>query len=448
MAELNLTNAPCTMAPNMPRDGDKSDYKSGKLCMIMLPHDGHPRVVKVEGPRPYPWTTSETKVLLQTTEDQEPGDELFVQLVCDDNGMFTQKDKPNKHVVGLLGDCFIMCVIDSTPPEPKNEDEEWPDESFRMGERIPHKFLPRVLSTLAWKQNVMFSPFHGYFHHVLGEAVRKYEVILETTNANPRQLTNIIWECLRTMQHPHIECTTIAAGMMTPSHPDIMIKSKAGLLHAIDNCFFALQHWAAENGANQFLSLQHDSIPDEMPEELPHPSLTCDEIGHKLTPYYAALHENYFRRLDTLAQSEADAERRKREAERREKEEAAKRAAEQAKKAQRLLEERIARLEAEANRPYTKSGAQKLPQKGSTSRARTKEEQAVHDHHVSEEDKARRTAVWEAKQELAHLTAETKRLEKAYTDMRDEEKRQGAAAALRNQVVPGKATMGSFVPGA
>ena len=41
----------------------------------------------------------------------------------------------------------------------------------------------------------------------------------------------------------------------------------------------------------------------------------------------------------------------------------------------------------------------------------------------------------ELKQELAQLTAETERLEKAYTKMRDEEKRQGAVAALCNQVL-------------
>ena len=46
------------------------------------------------------------------------------------------------------------------------------------------------------------------------------------------------------------------------------------------------------------------------------------------------------------------------------------------------------------------------------------------------------------------MKAETKRLEKAYTEMRDEEKRQGAVAALRNQVLPSKLTMASFVPGA
>jgi hypothetical protein len=448
MAELNLANAPCTMAPNMLPNGDKTNYSDNKRCMIILPHDGHPRVVKVDGPKPYPWRTSETKVLLQTTEGQAPGDELFVQLVCDEDGMWTQKGKPNKHVNGLWGDCYLMCVVDSTPPEPENEDDEWPDETFRMGERIPHNLLPRVLSALAWKQNVMFSPYRGYFHHVLGEAVRKYEHIMKDTNANMRELTGVIWRCLRTMDHPHIERTTIAAGMITPEHPDVMIKSKAALAYALNSCFFALRYWAGENGASAYLSWEHDTIPEEMPEALPNPSLTCDELGHKLTLYYAALYENYFRRLDTLAESEAETERRKREADRREKEAAAKRAAEQAKKAQRLLEERIARLEAEANRPYTKPGAQKLSQKGSTSRARTKEEQAIHDHHVSEEDKARRTAVWEAKQELAYLTAEANRLEKAYTEMRDEEKRQGAAAALCNQVVPGKATMGSFVPGA
>jgi hypothetical protein len=445
---LNLTNAPCTMAPNMLPNGDTTDYKGGTRCMIILPWDGPPRVVKVDKRRPYPWRTSETKVLLQTTEDQAPGDELFVQLVCDEDGMWTQKGKPNKHINGLWGDCYVMVVIDSTPPEPENEDEEWPDETFRVGERIPHKFLPRVLSALAWKQNVMFSPYHGYFHHVLGEAVRKYEQIMQNTNANMRELTDVIWRCLRTMDHPHIERTTIAAGMITPEHPDIMVKSKTALVYALNSCFFALQYWAGENGASQFLSLELNSIPDEMPEELPNPSLTCDELGHKLTPYYAALYENHFRRLDTLAQSEAEAERRKIEAERREKEADAKRAAEAARKAQRLLEERIARLEAEASRPYSKSGGQRLPQKGSTSRTRTKEEQAVHDHHVSEEHKQRRAAVWEARQELAHLTAETKRLEKAYTDMREEEERQGAAAALRNQVVPEKATMASFLPGA
>ena len=448
MAELNLTNAPCTMAPNTRPTGDTTDYKGGTRCMIILPWNGPWKIVKVEKQRPYPWQTSETKLLLQTTDGQAPGDELFVQLVCDEDGLYTQKDKPNRHVHGLWGDCYIMCVIDSTPPEPENEDEEWPDETFRVGERIPHNLLPRVLSALKWKQDVMFSPYHGYFHHVLGEAVSKYEDIMQNTNANMRQLTGVIWECLRTMEHPHIERTTIAAGMITPEHPDIMIKSKAALVYAINNCFFALQYWARENGASQFLSLQHDSIPEGMPEELPNPRLTCDAYGHNMTPLLARLYEDYFRRLQTLAESEADAERRKREAERREKEEAAKRAAEAAKKQQRLLEERIARLEAEANRPYTKSGTQKLPQKGSTSRVRTKEEQAIHDHHVSEEDKARRTAVWEAKQELARLTAEANRLEKAYTAMRDEQQRQGAAAALRNQVIPGKATMASFVPDA
>ena len=445
---LNLTNAPCTMAPNMVPNGDKSDYKSGKCCMIILPHDAPPRVVKVEGPRPYPWHTSETKVLLQTTEGQAPREELFVQLVCDEDGRFTHKDRPNRHIHGLLGDCYIMCVIDYTPPEPENEDDEWPDETFRMGERIPHNLLPRVLSALAWKQNVVFSPYHTYFHDVLNDVVNEYWRIMKDTNANMRELHDIIWAILRNMTHPHIERTTIAAGITFTERPDVMIKSKAGLTYALRLCFDALEFWASNNGASTFLSWETDRIPDEMPEALPNPSLTCDEFGHKVTPYYTALYENYFRHLDTLAKSEAEAERRKIEAERREKEAAAKRAAEAARKAQRLLEERIARLEAEASRPYTKSGAQRLPHKSSsTSRCRTNEEQAVHDHHVSDEDKARRTVIWEANQQLAHLRAETARLEKAYAEMRDEQQRQGAAAALRSQVLPGKATVASFAPG-
>ena len=267
----------------------------------------------------------------------------------------------------------------------------------------------------------MFSPFHGYFHHVVGEAVKKYEDALANTNIDVHQIGDILMACLGSMDHPHIETTTIAAGMILPEHPDIMIKSRDGLAYAISRVFQALYVYTAAHGHGIALQWDRSTIPDDMPEMLPSPSLTCDEYGHKMTPYLAQLYENYFRRLDTLAVSEAEAERRKQEAERREKEAAAKRAAEAAKKAQRLFEERIARLEAEANRPYTKSGARQLPQTNSTSRVLlTMEQQAIHDHHVSDEEKARRKAIWEANQELAHMKAETKRLEKAYTEMRDE----------------------------
>lgn len=434
---------------NMVGHGDMSDYKSGRLCMIELPCDGPMRIVKVDN-RPYLWRTSESVVLLHTTTGQAPGDELFVQLLCDEDGMWTQKGKPNKHVPGLWGDCYVMCVIDSTPPEPENNNDEWPGASlsFRTGERIPHNLIARILSS-CYRHSLMLSTFHDFFHNFLGEVSRKYRNRLADTNIDTRQIGDVLMACLRSMKHPHIETTTIAACMLSPEHPDIMIKSRDALAYAIDCVLDALYDWSSVHGHG--IALQWNrSIPDIIPEALANPSLTCNEFGHKMQPLLVALYEDYFRRLDTLAESNAEAERRKAEAERRDREAAAKRNAEQAKKAQRLLEERIARLEAEDRRPYTKSGTQRLQQKGLTnrSRTRTKEEQAVHDHHVSDEDKACRTAVWEAKQELAHLTSETNRLEKAYTQMRDEQQHQGAAAALRNHVVPGKTTMGSFFPDA
>eukprot|EP00966_Prymnesium_polylepis_P261274 6034959-Prymnesium_polylepis.1 len=81
----------------------------------------------------------------------------------------------------------------------------------------------------------MFSPYHAYFHHVLDEAVQKYHGIMKDTNADMRQLGGIIGDCLRSMDHRHIERTTIAASkpyesrMFRPEHADIMIKSKEAL---------------------------------------------------------------------------------------------------------------------------------------------------------------------------------------------------------------------------
>eukprot|EP00966_Prymnesium_polylepis_P252570 5839154-Prymnesium_polylepis.1 len=98
-----------------------------------------------------------------------------------------------------------------------------------MGERTPHNLIARALEALNWKQNITFSPYHGYFHHVLDEAVQKYDGIMKGTNADMRQIGGIIGDCLRSMDHRHIERTTIAAGMFRPEHPDIMIKSKEAL---------------------------------------------------------------------------------------------------------------------------------------------------------------------------------------------------------------------------
>eukprot|EP00966_Prymnesium_polylepis_P144155 3328081-Prymnesium_polylepis.1 len=76
---------------------DKTDYNGGTRTMILLPYDGPIRIVKVTQRNCHPWSVSETKVLLQTTEGQAQGDELSVQLVCDEDGTCTQKGKPNKH---------------------------------------------------------------------------------------------------------------------------------------------------------------------------------------------------------------------------------------------------------------------------------------------------------------------------------------------------------------
>ena len=431
----------------MKSNGDTTDYENPTLTMIEFPAQGPPRIVPVTSDSPYKFIDIESKQLFRTGKGQAAGQELVVYLVCDGDGIYTQKGNPNKHIPGLFGPCYLMCMIESTASAPENEEQEWPEDTFRIGERIPHEFIARVIEEFTWKQNVVYSPYHGYFHHVLGEAVRKYEK-MQYTNADTdtKQITNVIWRCLCSMEHPHIERTTIAAVMITPEHPDVLIKSTDGLTHALESCMKALAIWAAGNGAAAFLSWERDTIPDEMPESLPNPSLTCKQVGAKLHPVFVARYANYFSRLDAAQESEAEAQRRKAEAERRDREAAAKRASENAKKAKRLLKERIARLEAEASRPYTDRGAQRLPQKSSTSRGTLRVSQVVHDHHVSNDCKAQRTVIWEAKQEMVRLTAEANRLEKAYMEMRNEEKRQGAAAALRNQVTPGKATVASFVP--
>jgi hypothetical protein len=428
--------------------GDKTDYNGGTRTMIHLPHDGLIRIVAVTQRNCYPWST-DTKVLLQTTEGQAQGDELTVLLVCDEDGHHTQKGKPNKHVLGLWGDCYIQCVIDTRPPEPENEDDDWPDESYRIGERIPHKLIACALEALNWKQNIMFSPYHAYFHRVLDEVVQKYKCIVKDNKAGMRQLPGVIEDCLRSMDHRHIERTTIEDTMFIREHADIMIKSKEALVYAFTHLFNTLRTWAVANGASVVLAVEQDKcFPAYIPDALPNPSLTCTEFGDRMQPFIVRLYEDYFRSLDTLAMSEAEVKRRKQETERREKEAITTRTAAAARKKQRLLEERIARLEKEENRPYSKPGATKLSHKWAKSRVRTKEEQTVHDHHISDEDKVRRKAIFDAKQELAHLTAETNRFEKTQMKKRDEEKREGAARALNAHVVPGKAKVSDFVPSA
>eukprot|EP00966_Prymnesium_polylepis_P036376 844051-Prymnesium_polylepis.2 len=113
-------------------------------------------------------------------------------------------------------------------------------------------------------------------------------------------------EELRTMNHPHIERTMVAAGMIspkgmiTPEHPDIMfmIKSKDAMRYAIGCVLGALYASDVLAGVNVYMHWDRDSIPDGIPEELPNPSLTCQENGHRMQPLVARLYEDYFRRLE------------------------------------------------------------------------------------------------------------------------------------------------------
>ena len=430
----------------MSSNRDKTDYSQKRAVLLELTWNGPMRVVSMDRQRPYPWSVSDTKLLLQTTEGLEPGHEMFVQLICDDEGLFTRADQPNRHIWDLKGSAFINTVVDYMPPELENDDDVCADETFVQGQRIPHAFIARVFASLKWKQDMMFSPYHGYFHHVLSELVNKYRAVIDRGSPLLEELDALVLSFLEDVEHPHIERTTVAAGLFTPSHPDIMIKSLEALKYAINFIKSLLQEWACESGMMVAVDWMEDTIPSNFPVSLPNPLQTCEEFGRKIQPLVVRLYEDYFRRLDASEESEAEANRRKDEAERRELEAAAKRAAQASARNERILRERIARLEVETNRPLPTRGRQRLPQKGSASRVRTAEEQAVHDHHVSEEDKARRSAVWEARQQLAQLAAETKRLEKAYNELHDEQERQGAAAALRSQVIPPLPNVAAFVP--
>eukprot|EP00966_Prymnesium_polylepis_P011265 259505-Prymnesium_polylepis.1 len=87
-----------------------------------------------------------------------------------------------------------------------------------------------------------------------------------------------------------------------------MIKSKEALAYAFTHLFNILRMWAVANGASVFLSWEQDKcFPAHIPNELPNPSLTCKEFGDRMQPFIVRLYEDYFRRLDTLAESEAEA---------------------------------------------------------------------------------------------------------------------------------------------
>jgi hypothetical protein len=431
----------------MSSNRDKTDYSQKRAVLLALQWNGPMRVLSMDSQRPYPWSVSDTKVLLHTTEGLEPGYEMFVQLLCDDEGIFTRADQPNRHIWGLKGTAFINVVVDYLSPEPENDDDVGADETFVQGQRIPHALIARVFESLKWQQDMRFSQFHGYFQHVLTELVNKYRAVIDDGCSHLlEELDALVLSFLEDVEHPHIERTTVGASMLTPSHPDIMIKSLDALKYAINCIMNLLKEWASASGLMVAVEWLEDTIPHNFPATLPNPSHTCEEFGRRIQPLVARLYEDYFRRLDASEESEAEANRRKDEAERRDLEAAAKRAAQASARKERILRERIARLEVETNRPLPTRGRQRLPQKGSAGRVRTAEEQAVHDHHVSEEDKARRSAVWEARQQLAQLAAETKRLETAYSELHDEQERQGAAAALRNHVIPPLPNLAGFVP--
>lgn len=414
---------------------------------LVLPRKGPWRIESVGS-----WQSGElqSRVLLRTTEGQEANQELVVLLLYDPDARGTKK--PNKHFHGAFGDCYIVAAKKS-PTEPGAEGG-CDDENIEFGVCIPQKWLGCVLSNLKLHQETTFSPFRAIFYAVLNQSLDFHRKALQSDKDLSKLVTKLdkaVVACVRGMHHVHIEKTVVV--VEKDEFPDILIKSKDALVYALKTLLSAFHDWTRSNGGchtncdpDVCIPEQLATVAELLPQQLPNPSLTCEEFAAKMGVLVARMIEDHDTRAATLAKSKAEMERRTQETIRRQEEVAAKKGAEDAKKAERLAEERIARLNAETNRPYSQRGQPRLPQKCSTARIVTTQRKTVHDHHISNGYKAQREANWMGNQQQAQFEAETNRREKAYQEMREEQRRRGAAAALRSQVMPCKPTLASFVP--
>ena len=422
---------------NDPSNGfiDHTDYTRPDRVTICIPHRGPVAIRKMERASFFPFFADLSfHTVIDTDAGMAPNERMHIYLLYK---KATTCEQCNQHLYGIDGDAFINVIIATVGKD---------GNSFTQGNAIPHEFISTVFAKLKHLQDVDLSPYDHLYKTLFASNMSSHH----PTN---RHMLDAMKSHIEDVRHPHIErLINEDNGALR-----LVIKSKRAFKYALATLLMKMEYLNTDkHNLSEYLALIEvltlNDFIDVIPAQLPNASLTFDEYGQRMQPLIVRLYYDYFRLLRNKAEASIDRERRVKGSEEREKREAAERAALDAEKAVKVAAQRLAALEAGVA-AATASTPRKAKGKGGkgggkgknrTAPTRRAEAAAIHDHHVSPDEKARRTAVWELRHEMAHLEAEARRTRLEAERLKTASEAEGARLALKEQVVPSAPTVAAF----
>ena len=433
---------------------DQSDYANPRMCLVRFPEVGCAHLITFPKPNEMPFSKANVDVVLRTTKGLQPGHEIYVMLIMDAqlNSTPFKTDKTwkqlmtlrcNRTVFGVFGDAFLN-VFDIV----KENDTI---KCCTQGNMLPRHLVHDVFSSLKRKQDVSYCPFSHMFEDIVTDNLEQNYEQDPRLGGVLEMAFDIVYASVK---HRHIERLEVSTGYTNENSMNLAIKSKEAVMHLSRKLNDALRFWVKDENR---VVINMDGIDEYLrglPSQLPNASLTFDEYGRRMKPLILRLYDDHFRLLRNRAEASIDLERRIKACEARDEDEAAERAALNAERAVKVAAQRLASLEAgvaaeTASTPRKEKGKSKGGKGGGKGKnraapTRSAEAAAIHDHHVSPDEKARRTAVWELRQEVAHLEAEARRARLEAERLKTASEAEGARLALKEQVVPSAPTVAAF----